>query len=67
MYVKRVDVRKWGGVRMEETYKKLDKSKLKNRKRTTAATEDSLKDIVPIQWSEDVMNGVRPVGLSVSK
>lgn len=34
-------------------YRKLDLSKLKNRKRKIMSTEDSLHDIVPIQWYND--------------
>lgn len=38
-------------------YKKLDLSKLKNRKRKIMSTEDSLHDIVPIQWCDEVISG----------
>lgn len=52
---------------MAENYKKLDKNKLKNRKRTVAATEDSLKEIFPICWSNEVLNGTRGVQLNAYK
>ena len=38
-------------------YRKLDLSKLKNRKRTTVSSNDALKDITPINWSKDVLTG----------
>lgn len=52
---------------MVETYKKLDKKKLQNRKRGTATTKDSLKDVVPIQWTNEVLNGTRPIKLTAYK
>ena len=52
---------------MADGYRKLDKNKLKSRKRTTATTENSLKEIVPIHWSDAVLNRTRLVQLSVNK
>lgn len=46
-------------------YRKLDKSKLANRKRRTLSTEEALKDISPIQWSESVLNGSKKVLIQI--
>lgn len=45
-------------------YRKLDLSKLKSRKRKVISTEDSLRDIVPIQWSDEVISGQKKVVIS---
>lgn len=42
---------------MREGYKKLNKTKLSNRKHRTISTVESLKDITPIQWSENILQG----------
>lgn len=52
---------------MAEDYRKLDKNKLKNRKRTVATTKDSLKEIFPICWSNEVLNETRDVQLNAYK
>ena len=46
---------------MREGYRKLNMSKLSNRKHKTISTTESLKDITPIQWSESVLNGTSNV------
>lgn len=48
-------------------YRRLDMSKLKNRKIGTMSSEESLKDIVPFNWSEDVLNGKKKVIISRQK
>lgn len=40
----------------QKEYKRLDLSKI-NFKNTIISTEEALKDIVPIAWSDDVLNG----------
>lgn len=44
---------------VENGYRKLDKSKLKNRKRTVISSEQALKDITPINWSDEVLEGTK--------
>ena len=48
-------------------YKKLDKSKLNNRRRTIVPSEVALKDIVPINWSDEVLNGEKKVLISTHR
>lgn len=43
---------------MREGYRKLNMSKLSNRKHKTISTTESLKDITPIQWSESILQGI---------
>lgn len=51
-----------GGMVMETNKKrKLNFSKLSNRITKTISTKDALKDIEPIQWSADVVNGKRKI------
>ena len=44
-------------------YRRLDMSKIKNRETGTMSLKESLKDIVPINWSDDVLNGKKKVVL----
>lgn len=46
-------------VAVENDYRKLDKSKLKNRKRTVISSEQALKDVTPIEWSDNVLEGTK--------
>lgn len=46
-------------VAVENDYRKLDKSKLKNRKKTVVSSEQALKDVTPIEWSDDVLEGTK--------
>lgn len=48
-------------------YRKLDMSKLKSRKRSTISTEESLKDIIPINWNDEVLNGKKKVIIGKQK
>lgn len=43
---------------MREGYRKLNMSKLNNRKHKTISTAEALQNITPIQWSENVLNGI---------
>ena len=36
------------------TYRKLNMSKLRDRKRSTISSKNALKDVIPIEWSNDV-------------
>lgn len=42
-------------------YKKIDMKKLKEKEIITISTKEALKDITPIRWSEDVLNGKKKV------
>lgn len=42
---------------LREANRKLNMSKLKNRKIGTISSEEALKDVIPIQWREDLFNG----------
>lgn len=42
-------------------YRILYMSKLKSRKKNTMSTEESLKDIIPINWNDEVLNGKKKV------
>lgn len=54
-------------VTIEKKYRKLDRSKLKNRKRTIISSEEALKDVVPIDWSDEVLSGVQEASFTVRK
>lgn len=42
-------------------YKRLDFNKIKNITNKNISSEEALKDIVPIQWSEDILSGKKKV------
>lgn len=42
-----------------EEVRKLNKSKLTGRKRTTMSTEVAIKEIDIFEWAEDVINGTK--------
>lgn len=46
---------------INEKYKTLDLDKLRTKKSTIVSTEEALKDIVPINWSKDVLSGEKKV------
>lgn len=46
---------------MREGYRKLNMSKLNNRKHKTISTIESLQNITPIQWSGNVLTGTSKV------
>lgn len=46
---------------MREGYRKLDMSKINNRKHQTISTAEALQNITPIQWAENVLNGTNKV------
>lgn len=46
---------------MREEYKKINMSQLSSRRHKTISTNEALKDITPIQWSKNVLNGTSKV------
>jgi len=42
-------------------YKALDINKLKTKKYTIVSSEDALKDVIPIQWDDDVADGKKKI------
>ena len=42
-------------------YKRLDLEKLSKRRHTTIPMEKALKDVIPIEWSEDVKDGSKKI------
>lgn len=44
--------------------RKLDFSKLSNRKSGFLTTSEAIKDITPIKWSDDIINGKKEVIIS---
>ncbi len=49
-----------------KSYRRLDMSKLKFSDQPISM-EESLKDIIPIPWSDDVLNGKKKVVISKQK
>ncbi|MGY0372459.1 hypothetical protein [Clostridium sp. JNZ J1-5] len=49
-----------GGVSMNK-FKSLNLNILQNKKTTIISTQESLKDIAPINWSEEVLSGKKKV------
>lgn len=47
-----------------QTCRTLDLSKLRNRKHTVVSTKEALKDVTPIDWSNDVLSGKRKVTIT---
>jgi len=45
----------------EKTYKKLDMNKIMSKPNTLASTRDSLKDVTPIRWNQEVVCGKKQV------
>lgn len=44
------------------TYPKIDfKQLLKNKKTTIVSSEEALKDVTPIDWSDDVLSGKKKI------
>lgn len=46
---------------MNKKYKLLDLDKLRTKKSIVVSTEEALKDIIPINWSKDVLSGKKKV------
>ena len=45
----------------EKQYKKLDMNKIMSKPNTVTNTRDSLKDVTPIRWSQEVICGKKQV------
>lgn len=45
----------------KQTYRRLDLEKLQSRFTEPISTEEALKDVVPMEWPEEVMSGKRKV------
>lgn len=43
------------------TYRKLNMSKLSGRKHRIISSETALKDVVPIEWSDDIKAGKKKI------
>ncbi|QPW56579.1 hypothetical protein IRP61_11215 (plasmid) [Clostridium botulinum] len=52
-----------GGVNMNKL-KSFNLNILQNKKTTIVSTQDSLKDVTPINWSEEVLSGEKKVLLN---
>lgn len=50
--------------KQNQQYKTLDISKLKFREHSIISTEEALKDVTPIDWPDDVLNGDKKVIIS---
>ena len=46
---------------MRNGYRKMNMSKLSNRKHKVISTNEALKDVAPIEWSSNVLNGTNKV------
>ena len=51
---------------MSEEYKRLDYSKLKFKPALTS-TQESLKDVIPIPWKKEILEGKRKAVISRQK
>jgi len=63
-YVDDISQIQYGGVVMEKpVYKSLDIRKIKDKKSVVVSTEEALKDVIPIEWDTEVVNGNKHVVL----
>jgi hypothetical protein len=46
---------------MNKKFRSLDINKLNSKRYTIVSSEEALKDIIPINWSKDVLSGKRKV------
>ena len=46
---------------MENRNLKLDLNKIKDKQRISVSTKEAIKDVTPINWASDVLNGKRKV------
>lgn len=44
-----------------QIYRRLDFSKISSRNTKVVSSEEALKDVIPVEWSEDILNGKRKV------
>lgn len=52
---------KQGESKMTPPYKNLNRNKLNNRKHHIISSEESLKDVIPIEWSVSVLTGAKQI------
>jgi hypothetical protein len=53
---------------MNNEYPKFNiKELLKNKKTTIVSSEEALKDIIPIDWPEDIINGKNKIIVDINK
>ena len=51
-----------GDVSMDKViYRQLDMKKIKNKERSFVFAEKALKDVIPIEWDDEVVNGNKRV------
>jgi hypothetical protein len=66
-----ITARKSKGVTIISTerreYKKLDMNKLNCRITEFISTEEALKDVIPIEWSDDVLSGKKKVTVTAAE
>lgn len=67
MAKRRIKYKRGGNGMMNKNYKSLDLTKLNSKKITIVSTEESLKDISPVNWSKDVLLGKKKVLINYSK
>lgn len=48
-------------------HRKLNKKKIQSRKHSTMSMKDSLRNIEPIQWHNDVITGTKTIVIKKSK
>lgn len=48
----------------DNEYRRLDFSKINTQRFSTASSEESLRDIAPIQWSKEVLNGEKRIRIT---
>lgn len=46
-------------------YKRLDFSKIGQRVTKSISTNEALKDVTPINWSDDVLNGRKKINITL--
>lgn len=51
----------------QQTYQRLDLEKLESRIKKVITTEEALKDVVPMEWPEEVMSGKQKVIITGGK
>lgn len=48
----------------DRNYKPLDLNKIKSKKSIIVPSREALKDVTPIEWSDDVLSGKKSVTIS---
>lgn len=58
---KKAKLKRRGSVMMAKSFKSLNINNLNSKKSSIVSSKDSLKDISPIDWSKDVLEGKRKI------